>query len=96
MRSMREMLNLFQPTMVALLELRINAEKADHVCKKLKKKNWVRVEVMGFSGSIWILWDDEDVILKVRHTNKKYVNLAVLLTIGVSWELTVVYVSPNR
>lgn len=89
------MLNLYKSNSVALLEPHIHGEIADDVWKSLKKKNWIRIEAMGFSGGIWILWDNEDVILKVRHINKQFVYLAALLTTDVLSELMAICVSPN-
>lgn len=38
---------------------------ADQVCRKLGKKRWVRSEAGGFSGGVWIFWDEDEVRVKV-------------------------------
>lgn len=59
------MLRTYKQIVVALLEPCISGDTADGVCKSLKKKNYARVEAMGFSGGIWVLWDEENIKLNV-------------------------------
>lgn len=43
---------------IALLEPRISGERADRTIKRIGFQNSYRVEATGFSGGIWIMWDD--------------------------------------
>lgn len=47
-----------RPHIIALLELRISGETADRTIRKIGYQNAHRVEATGFSGGIWLLWDD--------------------------------------
>ena len=48
----------FNPTLLGLLETKCSGERADVVCHRLGFDSWVRVEALGYSEGIWILWKD--------------------------------------
>ncbi|MBA0792635.1 hypothetical protein Gohar_017115 [Gossypium harknessii] len=49
----------FKLDLVALFEIRINGSKVDSVVTKLGFENFFRVEVMGFTEYLWLLWNDD-------------------------------------
>lgn len=49
------MIREHMPSIIVLIEPRINGEVADVVCKKLGKKTWIRSEAFGFSDGVWVL-----------------------------------------
>lgn len=59
LRVLRNFVQHYKLDMVALLEPRISGEWADKVCTQIGFANWIRVEVVGFSGVIWLLWRDK-------------------------------------
>lgn len=52
LREIMELIGNYMPTIVVLLEPKINGLLATTVCRRLKKTHWVRSEVEGFSGGI--------------------------------------------
>lgn len=92
-RTARLLLKSHKPQILALLETKTSRMAADSVCKKLGYSNWVRVEAVGFSGGIWILWGD-DLNLEVRFTHPQFVILNVNLD-KKDWNLVIVYASPS-
>lgn len=68
---------------------------ADEECKKLGKRVWLRVEATEFSGGILVLWNKEDNMLRVVHTQRQFVHFSLLTSGGNPWKLTIVYLSPN-
>jgi len=56
---------------LAVVETRVSGLIADRVIGKLKLENSVRVEAVGRSGGIWLLWngskDDLKVLKTARH-----------------------------
>lgn len=64
------------PMIMALLETKLSGARANEVCKKLKFSNWIRVEAVGYSGGIWIMWKEE-VDVTVRCTHPQFVVLDI-------------------
>lgn len=63
-----------------MLKPRISGSSADKVCRSFGFDNWIRVEAIGFSGGIWVLWRDnlqvdivtinpQFVLARVKHGN---------------------------
>lgn len=67
----------FRLKIVILLEPRTRGETADKVCKKLGKKRWVRSKLVGFSGGVWVIWDDEEVELKMMTIRRSFIHMKV-------------------
>lgn len=72
-------------------------EATDKVYKKLGKKRWARVEVVGFSGSVCVLWDKEEVELRLLIAQKSFIYMKVRSENGLGWMLMAVYANlhPN-
>lgn len=67
-RAARFLVQTYKPCMLALLKTKMPGVATDKVCKSLNFTNWVRVEAVGYSGGIWILWN-EDISVTVKVTN---------------------------
>ncbi|XVE48700.1 hypothetical protein DITRI_Ditri01bG0023200 [Diplodiscus trichospermus] len=61
---------------LVLLETKINGEKADKVCSRLRFDNWVRVECAGYSGGIWLFWNST-VNIKILQSDPQFLHCAV-------------------
>lgn len=57
-RTLIDLLSCYKIDALILVETKISGEKADGVCSKLKFDNWVKVECFGYSGGIWLFWND--------------------------------------
>ncbi|XP_039010567.1 uncharacterized protein LOC120139409 [Hibiscus syriacus] len=82
--------------MVAILEPRISGDKADRVISKIGFSNSYRVETRGFSGGIWLLWDDS-LSVDIVATHPQFIH--ALVNGGFfrnSFFVTAVYGSPHR
>lgn len=55
-RSFKTIVKNYNPSMVVVMEPRISEMKADAFIKKSRFEFSHRVEAVGFSGGIWILW----------------------------------------
>ncbi|KAL4278534.1 hypothetical protein GQ457_03G023770 [Hibiscus cannabinus] len=90
----KEFVREHKPGIVALFEPRISGYGADQVVKRLGFPNSFRVECHGFSGGIWLMWDDsvDIVILKISN---QFIHFKVTVATGnVSFLMTAVYASP--
>lgn len=71
----------------------MSGDNANRVCKSLGFSNWVRVEAVGFSGGIWVMWNNNTDV-DVRITHPQFIMLRVKDQKGY-WDLVVVYASPS-
>ena len=55
---MNELIRIHKPDIMGLVEPRIRGVQADSTCIKMSFHNWIRIEALGFSGGIWVLWKD--------------------------------------
>lgn len=55
----------------------------------------LRVEAVGMSGGIWVLWKDS-LKISVTRTNSQFVLLDVVSDNNVKWSLAIVYGSPTK
>lgn len=93
-RTLKEMIWIHKPQVLGLLEPKISGYKADEVCKKLVFEDWIRVEALGFSGGIWVLWRSS-IHVNVIRTHTQFIFLQVKEGIKEPWNLAVVYGSPS-
>lgn len=77
------LLNKNNADIVALLEPHVSGSSADKVCKRLGYKQNVQVEAEGFSGGIWLLWNEENVSIQVLSLNKSFIHARVKMVFGV-------------
>lgn len=92
-RTIKEMVRLHKPHILGLLEPKISGSKANEVCKQLGFEDWVRVEALGFSGGIWVLWRNT-IKVKILKTHTQFILLQVTEGTQQPWCLAVVYGSP--
>lgn len=79
--------------MIALLETKTSGINADKICRKLNFSDWVRIEAIGFSGGIWVLWNEE-VQIQVRYTHPQFIVLEMEEN-SIRINIVVVYASPD-
>lgn len=83
------------PYIVALLETQISGDVAKRVCRKLGRSNWVRVEMEGFSGGLWLLWDRNRIELSITKVHKQFMYILISPDTEDELALTIVYASPK-
>lgn len=83
----------YNPSMVVILEPRINGLKADHFIKKSGFDRSHRVEAIGFSWGIWLLWK-EIFEVEIIMNNKQFVHFKITKNNGLLSWVTAVYASP--
>lgn len=54
---------------LALFETRVSGDRADKVLGCLGFEQWVKVDVVGFSGGLWVLWNECVVHVDVLHVH---------------------------
>ena len=91
--TFRNLIKTFNPAMVVVLEPRINGRKTDAFIKNNRFECSHRVEAEGFSGGIWILWNNGYEV-NIIWNHKQYIHFKVFENNSlISW-VTAVYASP--
>ncbi|XP_020412737.1 uncharacterized protein LOC109947231 [Prunus persica] len=80
--------------MLVILEPRISSSKARKVISQLGFPKAEISDAVGFSGGIWLLWDDSKLNLRVIHCMDQAVSVCVETAGGTSWIFTAVYGHP--
>ena len=57
-RTLKDLMARHKPDILALVETRCSRDHANFVCNKAGFDHWTRVEALGFSKGIWLLWKD--------------------------------------
>lgn len=81
--------------MLFLCEPRISGAKAISVVKTLGFPCFEVVDAVGFSGGLWLLWDDSRVHVEVVGTSDQTISACVARNGQDPWLFTGVYASPN-
>ncbi|XP_031107590.1 uncharacterized protein LOC116012231 [Ipomoea triloba] len=94
LRAAKYLLNEHRPEIFCLMETKTSSTNADAVCSRLGLDRWARVEALGYSGGIWILWSDA-LKLEILHSNPQFVHLLIKENSGRQWNFSMVYGSPS-
>ncbi|XP_061374107.1 uncharacterized protein LOC133316380 [Gastrolobium bilobum] len=87
----------FKIRILVLLETKISGMKVDAKIKQLGFSNSFRQEAVGYSGGIWILWDDAEVSIQVIQSDHQFVHARVLhKSLSVEELVTFMYASPRH
>ncbi|KAL5831677.1 hypothetical protein ACOSQ4_017031 [Xanthoceras sorbifolium] len=92
-KTVLDLKNIHNFDMIAILEPRISGIRASRVIKRLGFSDSFILEANGFSGGIWILWNNNRINMQVLASSKQSVTLLVD-DVNKWWVLTIVYASP--
>lgn len=94
LRAARLLIKTHNPSLLALFETKMSGRSADDVCRKLNYNSWIRVEAIGFSGGIWLMWN-EDLDIQISHTHPQFIVTEIKRHNRV-WNMVFVYASPDH
>ena len=83
----------FDLHVIALFEPRISGIQADRTIRRIGLPNSYLVEATGFSGGIWLLWDDHWHI-EILETTSQYIHCRIWDDMGMNFLFSVVYGHP--
>lgn len=92
-QDFKSLVKIHKPNLVGLVETRVGRDRANKIVRRLGFSNWRIFDGRGFSGGIWILWNND-----VRVNFIDDMAQAVSFDVGYdnkNWKMTVVYGSPN-
>ncbi|KAF7833415.1 reverse transcriptase [Senna tora] len=64
-RVFRETVAIHQPDAVILTETRVSGERANGIINSLGFEHTYKVDTMGFAGGIWVLWNDNNISIRI-------------------------------
>ncbi|XP_031095036.1 uncharacterized protein LOC115999320 [Ipomoea triloba] len=70
-------IRLHKPTIVCLLEPKVSEDQANRICSSFGFEEWIRVEAVGFSGGIWILWRNT-IVIEAVETHPQFITIRVV------------------
>lgn len=94
LRAAKWIISSERPTIFALFETKVSGTKANEICNKLGFHHWVRVEAIGFSGGIWVMWND-NVTVDVIASNPQFLLANIHDGLGREYSIAFVYASPT-
>ncbi|XP_019178992.1 PREDICTED: uncharacterized protein LOC109174182 [Ipomoea nil] len=94
-RTLKHILQVYKPNILGLFEPKVSGDQANRICSQLGFSDWVRVEAVGFSGGIWVLWKDP-VRISIVFTHPQFVLLHVQQDGQPPWVFAPVYGSPTH
>ncbi|CAN0912663.1 hypothetical protein LINGRAPRIM_LOCUS555 [Linum grandiflorum] len=89
-------MQIHKPAVVAISEPRISGDRALDTIRQLRFPNFVVEDANGFSGGIWVLWDEEIVQLKILRTSSQSIHAEVSWDGTQQCQVTFVYGTPRR
>ncbi|XP_019173838.1 PREDICTED: uncharacterized protein LOC109169412 [Ipomoea nil] len=95
LRALKFLIKSHRLKMIALFEPKVSGDHANLICKQIGFSDWIRVEAIGFSGGIWIFWEDS-LRVTVSFTHPQFVLLQVWESSQPPWWLAAVYGSPTH
>ncbi|XP_031124389.1 uncharacterized protein LOC116027103 [Ipomoea triloba] len=84
------MIHSHRPDVLGLVEPKVSGSQANVICTKLGFSDWIRVEAVGFSGGIWVFWNNSLHISVIR-TYPQFVLLQGQEANQEAWHYAVVY-----
>ncbi|CAL1381560.1 unnamed protein product [Linum trigynum] len=93
LRVFREYRRKYRPSIVIIVEPKINGDKAEEVIKEMRFDKQLVVDAAGQSGGIWVLWDSGMVTITEVHRAEQFLHVRVHCG-QESWLLTAVYANP--
>ncbi|XP_072055927.1 uncharacterized protein [Arachis hypogaea] len=95
-RTLKEFVGMHKPNVVILLETRCSGETAERTIRNCGFDHWHIKEAVGYSGGIWVMWKDPDLVINVIESKLQYDHMKVRSRDEKEWLLTAVYASPHE
>lgn len=90
-RALKEYVHFNNPDVIASKEPRCSGEKANRIIRNLGFQNSLIVEARGYSGGIWILWNDDIININRILDDDQFQHVELSFLNETPWFLTVMY-----
>ncbi|CAN1131439.1 Transposon TX1 uncharacterized 149 kDa protein [Linum perenne] len=88
-------MQVHKPQVVAILEPRISGTVGAAVRDKLQFQSSFIVEAEGFRGGIWLLWNDDNISIRVLASSSQFIHTEIKWESGKLVLATFIYASPS-
>lgn len=95
LNSVRDIIRVHDPRVIALAEPRISGEAATRVCERIGFDGCLRMEADGFAGGIWLLWRTNEVIINQLSRDPQHITVEITRRGEEPWLLSTIYAAPN-
>lgn len=76
LRAALSFIKTHKPVCFCIIEPKLSDLGADEACFKLGFDMWVRVETVGMSGGIWVMWKNSiNITVRQTHRNSSFLTL---------------------
>ncbi|XP_061348526.1 uncharacterized protein LOC133293922, partial [Gastrolobium bilobum] len=80
----------------AILEPRVSGSKAKQIIKKLGFNNSIVEDAHGFTGGLWLLWNNDRCQVQALKQTHQFIHVRVTLADHQAFLYTVIYASPRE
>ncbi|CAL9017859.1 unnamed protein product, partial [Prunus brigantina] len=94
--NMLDMISTHRIDILFICEPRISGQRALKVIQTLGFNCFEVVDAIGFSGGLWLLWNDSKVTVEIVGTSDQSISACVSWPGQPPWMFTAIYASPNR
>ncbi|XP_019184814.1 PREDICTED: uncharacterized protein LOC109179775 [Ipomoea nil] len=93
-RILKHLLHLHKPSLICLFEPKVSGVQANDICSSFAFDEWIRVESVGYSGGIWLFWNNT-LSVEILYTHPQFISFQVTENGSSPWLMSAVYGSPN-
>ena len=93
-RNIKELVRSHKIEILIIAEPRISDRKADRVIRSLRFDGHAKVDAVGFSGGIWVLWKNSIGTVQVFEMGGQFLTIIITSPDKIKWGLMAVYASP--
>ncbi|OMP03577.1 Endonuclease/exonuclease/phosphatase [Corchorus olitorius] len=94
-RNVRELIRSHHVDLLIIVEPKVSDAKTDRIIRSLRFDGFTKVDAVGFSGGIWVLWKSFIGLVNVVEKGGQFISIFITDNKGLRWALTVVYASPT-
>lgn len=93
-KAFRDMTRTYKPDLYILTETRLSGDRATAVLNSLGYERYIKIDTMGFTGGIWVLWNPSNIVVEPVTTAFHEIYLKVQVN-SLTFLLIALYAPPN-
>lgn len=93
-KAFRDMTITYKPDLYILTETCLSGDRATSVISSLGYERYIKINTMGFTGGIWVLWNPSNIIVELITTVFHEIYLKIQVN-SLTFLLTALYAPPN-
>ncbi|KAF7842450.1 RNA-directed DNA polymerase [Senna tora] len=92
----RDLFNIYNLDILTLYETRTSGERATKIIQRCGINNFIRIEAEGYSGGIWILWNNDDIHITLLDSAFQIAHCCIEKQGSRAFCCTFLYANPNN